>query len=66
MGESIQVNILKTLQPKMSGLPLGDISEQLKLIGHTLAKCLEAELAEREIHHKWIGRAKVLPDPGRW
>ena len=40
--------------------------EQLKLIRHTLVKCLEARLVEREIHYKRLGYAKALTDPGRW
>jgi hypothetical protein len=66
MEEIIRANILKILQSEMSGMWSEVILEQSQLIRRPVAKYLEAMRSEREIHHKWLGRAKVLPDPGRW
>jgi ribosomal protein S18 acetylase RimI-like enzyme len=62
MEENIQTGILKILQSAKSGLQMEEISEQLKLTRHTVAKYLEVLRAEGKIHYNKIGRTKLWTD----
>jgi ribosomal protein S18 acetylase RimI-like enzyme len=62
MEENIQTNILKMLQSAKSGLQMEEISEQLSLTRHTVAKYLEVLRAEGKIHYNKIGRTKLWTD----
>jgi ribosomal protein S18 acetylase RimI-like enzyme len=59
MEESIQANILKIIQSAKSGIQMEDLSEQLSLTRHTVAKYLEVLRAEGKIHYTKIGRTKL-------
>jgi ribosomal protein S18 acetylase RimI-like enzyme len=62
MEESIQANILKIVQSAKSGIQTEELSEQLNLTRHTVAKYLEVMRAEGKIHFKKIGRTKLWTD----
>jgi ribosomal protein S18 acetylase RimI-like enzyme len=62
MEENIQTSVLKVLQSAKSGLQMEEISEQLKLTRHTVAKYLEVLRAEGKIHYNKIGRTKLWTD----
>jgi ribosomal protein S18 acetylase RimI-like enzyme len=62
MEESIQANILKIVQSAKSGIQTEELSEQLNLTRHTVAKYLEVLRAEGKIHYNKIGRTKLWTD----
>jgi ribosomal protein S18 acetylase RimI-like enzyme len=57
--ESIQASILKIIHSAKSGIQMEDLSEQLNLTRHTVAKYLEVLRAEGKIHYNKIGRTKL-------
>ena len=60
--EDIQSKILTILQSTRSGLQMEELSEQLNLTRHTVAKYLEVLRAEGKVHYNKIGRAKLWTD----
>ena len=62
MEENIQSSILKIIQSSSSGLQMEELSEQLSLTRHTVAKYLEVLRAEGKIHYNKIGRTKLWTD----
>jgi ribosomal protein S18 acetylase RimI-like enzyme len=59
MTDSIQMQILKTLQNSKSGLQMEEVGEKLGFTRHTVAKYLEVLRAEGKVHYNQIGRTKV-------
>ncbi len=62
METNIQDGILNILQSARSGVQLEELSEQLNLTRHTVAKYLEVMRAEGKIHYNKIGRTKLWTD----
>jgi GNAT superfamily N-acetyltransferase len=62
MEASIQEGILRILQSSKSGVQVEDLSDQLKLTRHTVAKYLEVMRAEGKVHYNKIGRTKLWTD----
>jgi ribosomal protein S18 acetylase RimI-like enzyme len=59
MADSIQTQILKTLQNSKTGLQMEEVGEKLGLTRHTVAKYLEVLRAEGKVHFNQIGRTKL-------
>jgi GNAT superfamily N-acetyltransferase len=62
MEASIQDGILRILQSAKSGVQVEDLSVQLDLTRHTVAKYLEVLRAEGKVHYNKVGRTKLWTD----